>query len=152
MSRTGQFVVQPFVTVEALLRHYAVDAARLPAAHRQRFQDAADKSNLSVSGFLYRYVDALPLAVGTAEYQFAANAAFYHALWIKAVEDGATNAGELAGLYKEQRARILEVLKAKPEKVNTRVVVGRRFSLPGPPPFSNTFGVEYLLNPEGEDF
>lgn len=145
MSRTQGYAVQSFITTETLLGYYGKRLADLDEPLRARYIEYVRLANIAVSTFIYKYVDVLTLAPGSPEYNTAQNCALTYAQWRKAVDDGATFAGQFDSLYREGQKTLIELLKAKPEKVTTRRIVSRGYPIRGPRPYSQGYGVGRIL-------
>lgn len=138
------FVLTEYVTPDELVAHYGTTLAALPTAQQTRYKDYAKNANRSVSSYLYKWVDQLPLKDDGAALEYSKGMAFKFAQRLKQVDDGAVNTANFENLYKEDKEAISKVLMAKPEIVNTRRMVSN-----GYPdeviPYSQSYGLSDIL-------
>ncbi len=138
------FVLTIYVTSTELVAHYGTTLAALPTAQQTRYNNYAKNANRAVDGFLYRWVDKLPLKVDGAAMEIAKGIAFKFAQRLKQVDDGAVNTANFENLYKEDKDAIKKVLMSQPENANTRTMVSNAY----PDeiiPYSQSYGLSDIL-------
>lgn len=138
------FVLTSYVTAEQLVADYGTTLAALPVEKQTRYNNYALNSNRAITAFLYKWVDQLPLATGTAALEVTNGMAFKYAKRLKQVDDGAVNAKEFSELYTEDKATIEQLLKSVPENVNTRRVVSNSYP-DEVVPYSQSHGLSDIL-------
>lgn len=146
-KETEPFVLTEYVTADALVNHYTGGGgvAALPTEEQQKYLDFAEESNATISAFLYKWSDKLPLITTTAEFRYSQNMAMKYARRLKQVEDGSRNSTNFDTLFLEDKEAIASVLKAKPARVNTRRLVSNGYGDVFPP-YSQNYGQRGLFD------
>lgn len=138
------FVLTQYVTATELVAHYGQTLASLPANQQTRYNNYALNSNRAVAGFLYKWVDSLPLPTTGAALEISKGMAFKFAQRLKQVDDGSANSANFDTLYLEDKETISKLLMAQPQNVNTRRMISN-----GYPdlviPYSQSYGLSDIL-------
>lgn len=150
-KETLPFALVEYVTADDLVKHYGTPGGltALPEDERQRYTDYAENSNRSVSAFLYKWADKLPLDETTAVFSYAKGMAFKFGQRLKQSDDGSRNSVNFDKLFLEDKEAISDALKAQPSRVTTRRLISNGYN-PVFPPYSQTYGQLGLFkNPNG---
>ena len=138
------FVLTPYVTATELVAHYGTTFAALPVLQQTRYTNYALNANRAVSGFLYKWVDQLPLDSTGAAMEYSKGIAFKYAQRLKQVDDGSANAADFKDLYIEDKEVIAKVLMAQPQDVNARRMVSNGYP-ETVVPYSQSYGLSDIL-------
>lgn len=138
------FVLTQYITSAELVAHYGTTLAALPAAQQTRYNNYALFANRAMAGFLYKWVDQLPLPSTGAALEISKGIAFKYAQRLKQVDDGAANVVDFNELYMDDKDAIAKVLMARPENVNTRRMISNAYP-DLVPPYSQSYGLSDIL-------
>ena len=142
---SSAYVPTEYVTADKLVRHFAVDGIdSLPEGEDARYRNYAAQANKATETSIYKYIDTIPLPITDEARTYAEGMAFWYALWLKAIDDGAGNVTGLEKLWMQFRDDLIKVFQSQPKQSTKRSMVSKDFGDLATP-YSQSYGLSDIL-------
>lgn len=118
---------------------------KLSGAKVAKFKDWVNNANRTVETALYKFNDQIPLAKASESFTYAKTMAMHWAQYEKEADAGSQSASAKLKLWNMDKAQLIEVMQAQPQKTTIREVVGSTFDEEEIDLYSQTYGQKDLL-------
>lgn len=137
-----------YLSLTEFLNYYGISdeqIQKLNGATVTKYKDWVNNANRTVETALYKYNDKIPIEKNNESFTYAKSMALHWAQYEKAADEGSPNVKAKLALWTMDKDHLIETIKAQPQQVTTRVVVGSEFRDDELLPYSQSLGLGDLL-------